>query len=191
MCLRRTSQPHIREHRTQVKKVMLSTIILTMPLPICAGCAKSRFLCKDCQTRLDTGIVNVLDVEASRVFHELFGIEGNLIKAVDTENQAIILVKSTDVGRVIGKGGANIKTLSERLKRHVKIVGDGSFKEMAEALLAPARVRGINEVFQPDGGKTIRVRIDSSDRDRLRMGLDDMRKLMSAATKERVELAFD
>ena len=162
-----------------------------MALPICGTCAKGKVLCPSCEAKLAKRLISEFDVEVARVLYELFGDESDFTHAIDTESHIVIITKPQDVGKVIGKGGSNIRILSERLGKQVKIVGHDSFTEMVAAFVAPARVRGINTVYRPDGVKSFRIRIEREDKKRLRMGLEDMRKLISAVTDREVELAFD
>jgi transcription antitermination factor NusA-like protein len=133
----------------------------------------------------------VFDVEASRVFFELFGARLDLFHAVATEGKAIIIVNSQDIGEVIGPQGRNLKLLSERLGMAVRVLGREGFQEMVCALVAPARISGINEVLSADGKTSYRVRIERQDMARLRMTLTDLQNVVSAASDRRVELLLD
>jgi len=160
-----------------------------MALPICDRCAKSSVLCGSCESKLAAGRINVFDVEASRALTGILGDEADFTHAIDTEDQVIIVAK--DVGRIIGKGGANIRALSERLGKKVKVIGQDSLKEMAQALIAPARIVGINTLLRPGGGRGYRIRVEKEDKSRLRMGVEDIRRLINAASDCEVEIRLD
>lgn len=155
------------------------------------SCAKGMVLCPSCEKNLSLGKINEYDVEVSRVLYGIFREEADFIHAIDTENHLVIVVKAEDVGEVIGKGGANLRILTERLGRTVKVIGRDSFKETVTALIAPARVTGVNEVLKPGGGKAVRVRINREDQNRLRMSLPDLQKLVSAVTDQEVQLSWE
>ena len=160
-----------------------------MALPICDRCARTTVLCASCESKLAAGKINVFDIEASRALAGILGDEADFTHAIDTEYQVIVVAK--DVGRIIGKGGANIRALSERLGKKVKVIGQDSLKEMAQALIAPARIVGINLVLRPGGGKAYRIRVEKADKNRLRMGIEDIRKLMNATSDCEVEIEYD
>jgi transcription antitermination factor NusA-like protein len=160
------------------------------PLPICASCADSKFLCKDCEKLYSDSRISVYDVEVSRILRRLLGDEASFIHAVETAEHIVVIADPDQVGSIIGKGGHNLNAISETLGRPVKVVGKDSFNDMVAALVAPARVRGINPVLAPGGAKKIRVKIEGQDRGRLRMSVSDMQKLVCAVTDEQVELAF-
>ena len=162
-----------------------------MSLPVCTVCAKSGVLCPSCEAKLGEGRINEFDVEVSRILYELLGEEANFTRAIDTENYVVILTGSGDVGGLIGKGGGNIKEISKRLGKQVRVVGEGDFNEMVKAFIAPARVNGINTVYRPDGTMATRIRVDARGRGRLRVSPEDLRRLVSGMTDRHVELAFD
>jgi transcription antitermination factor NusA-like protein len=149
------------------------------------------FLCTACEAKLEVGQINVYDIEVSRVLYELFGDEASFHRAIDTEDYVILLTESRDVGKIIGKSGANIKLLSKRLGKKVRVVGEDDFEEMVKAFIAPARVRGINTVYLENGVQAVRVRVDERDRDKLRIGLADLKRLVAGITDTQVELTFD
>ena len=162
-----------------------------MVLPVCWFCAKGRYLCVDCEKKLGDGRINVYDVEAARALHELLGGEASFHRAIDTEDCVIVLTDSADVGKIIGKGGANIKLLSQRLGRRVRVVGVDDFEEMVRAFIAPARIKGINTVYLSNGVQAVRVRVDKRDKDKLRIALPDLKRLVAGITDTQVELTFD
>ncbi|MFH0862806.1 MAG: KH domain-containing protein [Candidatus Altiarchaeota archaeon] len=159
-----------------------------MALPICLKCARSNILCAACESKLASGAINVYDVETSRALAEMLADEADFAHAIDTEDQVMIVAK--DVGKVIGKGGANIRALSERIGKKVKVIGQDSLIEMATAIIAPARISGINTLLRPGGAKAYRIRVEIADRGRLRMGVEDIRRLINAASDCEVEIEF-
>jgi len=162
-----------------------------MPLPVCQTCAVRGVLCLACESKLASGAITEYDVEAARTLYGLIGAEADFLRAIDTESQVIIVAAAESIGNVIGKGGANLKALESRLGKHVKVVGRDDYHNMASALIAPARINGMNEVLRPGGGRGLRIRVDRSDRDRLRMPAEDLTRLIAAASECSVELVFD
>jgi transcription antitermination factor NusA-like protein len=162
-----------------------------MALPVCKICAKNRVLCAACEGKLSEGRINEFDVEVSRILYELFGDETNFTRAVNTENYVVILTAADEVGRIIGKGGRNIRVISERLGKQVRVVGEGDFEEMVRAFVAPARVRSINTLYRPDGSTAVRIRVDKTDKNKLRISSGDLMKVISGITDKDIELTFD
>ncbi|MBD3387554.1 MAG: transcription elongation factor NusA [Candidatus Altiarchaeales archaeon] len=162
-----------------------------MALPVCTDCAKRRLLCASCESKLSSGLINEYDVEASRALYGLLGDGADFRRAIPTEDFVAVIAKADDVGSVIGRGGDNIRVLSERLGRPVRVVGEDDFEEMVRALIAPARIKGVNEVFKPGGGRKIRVRVNAEDRKKLRMGVEDLRNLLSSLADAELDLTFD
>jgi len=162
-----------------------------MTLPICEICAKTGVLCPACEAKLEAGKITEVDVELSKQLFELSQGEIGFERAIETKNNVIILAKKEDVGRIIGKGGDNIRKLSQQLGRQVKVVGTGNIEDTIYDLIAPARVAGINTVYKPDGSTGQRVRIDPNDKEKLRIDLKDMERLVSSIARNPVEITFE
>ena len=58
-------------------------------------------------------------------------------------------------------------------------------------VIAPAKVKEINRVYQPDGSETQRVKISIQDQEKLRMKPEEIKKIITALTNSNVELVFD
>lgn len=162
-----------------------------MSLPICDICAKTGVLCSACETKLNENKISGVDIELSRLIYPIseggFGFE----KAIDTKDFIIVLTKKEDIGKIIGRNGANIKTLSSALGKPLRVVGVGELKDMIRDFVAPAKIHGINTVYRPDGSVIQRVRIDKRDRMKLRMDVKDVEKLTSSLTENKVEILFE
>jgi len=160
-----------------------------MGLPICKICAESRLLCPNCESRLAAGEISELDVELSRVLVE-FGGEIGFIKTIDDGENVIILSERDDLGKLIGRAGANIQKISRRLKRKVRVVGAGEVEEMIHDIAAPAKVSGVGVAYKPDGGKITRVKISSREKEKLRLKPEAIEKLLSSLSGNPVEIQF-
>lgn len=162
-----------------------------MPPIICDICAKSGVLCSACERKLQERKITKLDVELSHLIHKLTRGEAYLEGAIELDDTIIILAKKEDIGKVIGKKGSHIKDLSKKFKKQVRVVGKGDAREAICDFIAPARVKEINRVYQPDGSVTQRVKIDIQDRDKLRMSPEDIKKIITSLTNSSVELVFE
>lgn len=162
-----------------------------MTLPICDICAKTGVLCTACESKLKKKEINALDIEISKILHKIGGGEIGFERAIEIKDTVVILSKKEDIGKIIGKNGVNIRTLSNKLKKQVRVVGTGSLKDTIYDFVSPARVIRINTVYKPDGSTTERVRIDAKDKSKLRMDVGDMEKLMSSVTESNIEITFE
>jgi len=161
-----------------------------MVLPICEICAKTGVLCSACESKLQNEKISEIDVELSKILYEL-GQDLGFDHAIDTENFIIVLTGKDQIGRFIGKSGDNIRLLSNRLGKQLRVIGRGSLEETIYDFVAPARILGINTVYRSDGSTIKRVRIRGKDKKKLRMSLDEIEKLIKSLTDDAIEILFD
>jgi transcription antitermination factor NusA-like protein len=162
-----------------------------MSLPICDVCAKTGILCNVCEKKLSDGVVSPLDVELSKILYELGGGEIEFTKAIETSDHVIILAPKESLGKIIGRSGATIRVISRKIGKQVRVVGSGELKEMIYDLTSPAKVLGVNKVFKPDGSVSQRIRISKKDKSKLRLNPEDIEKLTSSLSKDKVEIVFE
>jgi len=161
-----------------------------MHLPICEVCAKTGLLCSSCEGRLSDGRITELDVELSRALFELGGDVG-FERAVDTEDSVVVLTREEYLGRIIGRGGENIKKLSDKLGKQIKVVGTGELRDMVYDLVSPAQVLGVSRVYKPDGSHMQRIRVCKKDAEKLRMKIEDIQRIVASLTDEEVEITLE
>jgi len=164
-----------------------------LKLPICLVCLKSGILCQSCQSKLDRGEIDELDIEIGRIFLEMeskFSMIKNatFYKAIDTGKDIIILVKSDK--RILRPVWNRIsKLMSEKLKKQVRIVEKtSSIRRLAEQVLSPAKVKGVNIIWLPDGSRENYIRISKQDVNRLRISKEIAEKLISRFMKEIIRI---
>lgn len=162
-----------------------------MNLPICDVCVKTGLLCGACEKKLDSGSISELDVELSKILYELDHTDVGFARAIDTKNSIIILTDRDSIGKLIGRDGANIKAISKRLGKPVRVISTGSFNEMVYDLVAPAKVNGISKVHRPDGSTIKRIRIKKNDVQKLRMAPDDLQRVISSLSEKPSEIIFE
>lgn len=161
-----------------------------MPYPVCGKCVSWKFLCVECEKKYADGILNIHEVEVSRLLYSLAGDALSLKHVVSTKDEVVLVVAAEDVGKAIGASGRNIRKLSAVFQKPVKVVGDGDLKDVCEAIIAPAPVKSINKAFGQNG-ETVKVHIAKEDISRLRHTPDDIQKLLSSITDKPSELVFD
>lgn len=164
-----------------------------MKLPICLVCIKSGILCPSCQEKLDRGEITPLDIEVGKHLLELENKypvlkDATFFKAVDTEKMLIVLVKSD--GRSLRPLWNRIsKVMSNKIGKPVRIIEKtASIRQIAEQVLAPARVLGVNIVWLPDGSRENYIRVPRSDLRRLSIRKEQAEKVISEFTKETVRI---
>jgi transcription antitermination factor NusA-like protein len=162
-----------------------------MSNPICEVCAKTGVLCGVCEKKLQENRISSLDVELSQMLYKLTGGEVRLEGAIDVGGVVIILVKKEDIGKVIGKNGVNIRKLSQKINKEVRVVGAGDMREAIHDFIAPAKVMGVNRVYLPGSSELQRIKIDAKDKDKLRMKTEDIQKILETLAGTPVELVFE
>ncbi|MFH0861226.1 MAG: KH domain-containing protein [Candidatus Altiarchaeota archaeon] len=162
-----------------------------MSLPICEVCAKTGLLCRMCEKNLQEGKISEIDVELSKILFEMDFEDIGFERSIETESSIIVLVSNEKVGKLIGRDGTNIKNISKRLGKPVRIIGTGNFDEMVVSLAAPAKVVEINRVLRSDGTTLRRIRLREADKSRLRMGYDDLKRVITSLSEHPVDIVFN
>lgn len=77
-----------------------------------------------------------------------------------SEDGIAFIVKPGDVGKVIGKGGSNIKKLRELLGKTVDVVEDNeTVQGFVRNLFTPASITDVT-LHEIDGKKSVQVKVD-------------------------------
>jgi len=165
-----------------------------MKTPICDICLKSGILCSGCREKLSSGLITDLDVLVSKQLFLLSG-EYNIprtitfFKAFEEGGAVIVVVNAEDVGSIIGKGGKIIKQLQRNIGQKVRVVAHTTdSKKIAEDLLYPARVTGVNRLYLPSGEIRKKLRIHMRDKKKLPMDLKSVETIIQKMTNESVEI---
>jgi len=137
-------------------------------LKICKICAKSDMLCSVCNKNVVSGEISENDVKISRFLFAAVP-DMDFIKSFEAGNRVFIIVAESDVGKIIGRAGKNVKKLAEILGKDVKVLQKDDDKTMIEkALNTP--VIGINKVYGEN--EFYRIRIDKKSKRRLKPGFE-------------------
>ena len=98
------------------------------------------------------------------ILEELTGALGIRCIIDDENNRLIFLVKETDVGKAIGKGGKNVKLMRVRLKKNIEIGPYGDdLESMVRNLFPSVKILGI-DVSERNGEKQVTVRVAEEDK---------------------------
>ncbi len=168
-----------------------------MKTPICEVCLKSGILCPGCQQKLDKGEVTELDVKIARALHKS-STRNKEIKDITFERSiianslAILIVEKRDVSVLMGKGGKVLKSISNQIKMNVRVLGDLTDpRVVADDLIRPARLLGVNTVFAIDGTSRYKIRIAQEDAQKMPMELGDLQNLINNLTGQEISVVFE
>ena len=167
-----------------------------MEAPICEVCLKSDILCAGCEAKLREGKISELDVELSKTLYTLSKKfkalrDVTFIRAVEMENQIIIIVKKGDAGKVIGKGGVIVKELTRKFNKRFKVVEyKEPLREFIQDIISPVSLLGINIIYTPNGEK-YRIRISKRDASKFSVSVDEIKALVENLTSFPAEVVFE
>ncbi|MCE4618510.1 MAG: NusA-like transcription termination signal-binding factor [Desulfurococcales archaeon] len=100
------------------------------------------------------------------ILEELTGALGIRCIVDEDNNKLIFLVKDTDVGKAIGRGGKNVKLLRALLKKNIEIVPYGEdLDTMVKNLFPSVKILGI-DVNERNGEKQVIVKVAEEDKGR-------------------------
>ena len=162
-----------------------------MEIPICTICAKTGILCSACESRLAKGLISEMDVELSKILYEVGLEDAGFERAIETGDYIIILTKKENIGKIIGKGGDNIRMLSKRLGKKIRAIGTENLQTTIYDFIAPAQITSMNKAYLPDGSMVRRIKINAADRKKLRMDLKEIERLLSSLSPDKIEMSFD
>ena len=128
-----------------------------------AFCVKSGILCRKCQEKIEKGQITDLDLKIIRLLTELERENPALQdvtyhKAVEAENNAVILVDRRDMGKILSGGAKTVHAISDSLGKKVKILSyGGDDRQFLEDLLSPVSILTLNTIWIPDGSTETKV----------------------------------
>jgi transcription antitermination factor NusA-like protein len=165
--------------------------------PICEICLKTGILCSNCENRLERGEITKLDVEVAKLLYQLGtrfkGLKDvDFKKAIEIEDMVILLIRKGGAGTLIGKGGKIVKSISKKLDKRVRIIEDSkSNRGIAQDLLSPVRVLGINILFLPDGREKFKIVVPKRDASRLPSTVTALQNILKYLTGKEMIISFE
>lgn len=95
-----------------------------------------------------------------------------------------------NIGSLIGKNGIIISSISKELKKKIRVVEHSkNNKKIIDDIIGNARLMGVNEIFKPEG-KTIRIIINSQDKEKLVTSPQNLQKAIEQLTNAKTEILF-
>lgn len=162
-------------------------------IPFCEFCVKTRVLCQKCQSLIDSGRYQWLDVEVSdallKVEKKINLTDVEYVKSYEVDDMVIILMRNTK--RIPRSAFIQLeKELTSLLRRSVKVVEYGGINEVIAQLVSPAKLLTISTSWLPDGTTETVVKIPSREVRRLPIKPERLQAIISriSGTNVKVEL---
>jgi len=163
-------------------------------LPLCLICIKSGILCKSCQSKLDSGEIDHLDIKISKIFLELENKfpelkSSTFYKAIDVNDTVMILVSGKVSKSTWNKVALKIK---DKINKNIRIIEkSASIRHLAEQILSPIRVKSVNTIWLPDGSCEIYIKLSKSELSKLRISKEVVENVLSKFTKEVIRIVLE
>ena len=163
-----------------------------MVLPVCDVCLKSGMLCQGCENKLKSGEISQLDLDVAKLLFKIGNGKIGFIKTIEIGEVVIIVTDKHQVGKLIGKGGKIVRAISKEVGKKVRVVGENSdLRSVARDILAPARISGINIVYETDGQQKYKIRVLREDSRRIPTRLEVLNKIIKQLTNKETMIVLD
>jgi transcription antitermination factor NusA-like protein len=153
-------------------------------------------LCPGCQEKVNKGEITELEAEISLRLYNLLDKykmpqELTFHKAIETDDTVILVVGENQIGTIIGKGGKIVKSLQKELNKKIRVIENtDDIKKIAQDLIHPARIMGINILYLPDGGTKKKLRIPVEDEKKLPIDTSIVEDIILRMTGESVNVVI-
>jgi transcription antitermination factor NusA-like protein len=154
-------------------------------------------LCPGCQEKVNKGEITELEAEISLRLYNLLDKykmpqELTFHKAIETDDTVILVVGENQIGTIIGKGGKIVKSLQKELNKKIRVIENtDDIKKIAQDLIHPARIMGINILYLPDGGTKKKLRIPVEDEKKLPIDTSIVEDIILRMTGESVNVVIE
>ncbi|RZN46189.1 transcription elongation factor NusA [archaeon] len=168
-----------------------------MKSPICDICLKSGILCPGCQEKVIKGEISELEVEISLKLYNLLQKykmpqELTFHKAIETDDTVVLVVGENQIGTIVGKGGKVVKSLQKDLEKKIRVIENtDDIKKIAQDLIHPARIAGINILYLPGGGTKKKLRIPVEDEKKLPIDTSIVEDIILRMAGESVDVVIE
>ena len=163
-----------------------------MVLPICDVCLKSGMLCQGCENKLKSGEISQMDLDIAKILYKVGDGKIGFKKTIEIGDVVIIITQKDQVGKIIGKGGKIVREISKTVGKKIRVVGENSdLKTVAQDILAPARISGINIVYGMDQKQKYKIRVRKEDSRRLPAKIEVLNDIIKELTREETLVVID
>jgi hypothetical protein len=156
---------------------------------------KSGVLCPNCRRKVESGLYDPFEVDLMRILLDLeekgesWLKNSEYVKAYMFDGFLVILI------RVRNTYGFNLNRTAKEIgkqigAKYVKIIDyrGRDLRYLAQQLLAPAKVYGVNIVYLPDGSTMYTIRVSRRDLHRLQVDKELLEKALSKIYGEKVAI---
>jgi len=143
--------------------------------------------------------INDLDIELARALHKIWEKEKTTStypqeetgfeKAIDA-GDLVLVITHHNIGTLIGKGGRIVRQMTKHLGKKVRIINSKDTKTAIQDLVAPARLKGLNVVYTPEG-EMLKAKIRKTDQDKLIAELPILQKAAEKISSQKIELELE
>ncbi|MHA1712814.1 MAG: hypothetical protein ACTSW4_02040 [Candidatus Ranarchaeia archaeon] len=166
-------------------------------LPVCLTCLRSGVYCQQCQKKIDEGLVTKLDIEVSKALVKLENSIALLksvtfLGAFQVGDILLLQISKKSLNRISNQKQKIIDSLEHQLNKKIRILQKTNKpKQLAEELLYPARVIGVNKIWLPDGTSETIIRIQTQDREKLPADSRQLQTTMQDLLGDYVRITFE
>ncbi|MCF2143636.1 MAG: hypothetical protein K9W42_08050 [Candidatus Heimdallarchaeota archaeon] len=176
-----------------------------MKTAICAFCAQTGMLCKDCQTKLNSGEITETDVTIAKIaveFEKEFpnASKVTILKTIERPSFVLILLTPGSI-RFLTGGRADFDVRVERaLHKKVKLMEKSkNLRKVVDNIFAPALISGINTIFvpvrspkpgQPSVEEETIIILPEAEREKLPASIDELVALVKLISGEDIRVEF-
>ncbi len=168
-----------------------------MQTPLCSICLENDdILCNGCRSKVDDGELTEVDVELSRLLHDLSDRIGTLEdvtvkETIEMSNAILVLTAEGDGPKVVGRNGRVVKKIADMFDKSIRVVEDtGEVEEVVDKLLSPVEYKEIRTVYKPDGEER-KVAVDEDYEPRVPFTAEEFRDIVEQLTGEKIVLSYE
>ncbi len=165
-------------------------------LPACETCIKTGFLCVRCQEKFDEGEITPFELDLAKDFIELeengkfpYLSEISFYKAIDYQDVVILIVGKGDKIKITQKLLNWIKDVYE-IDQLILIEKTNQPRPVVEALIAPARIISLNEIFLATGDLEYKAVINKQDKNRILFTKTELEELVEEISGQKIRIEF-
>ena len=176
-----------------------------MKTAICAFCAQTGMLCKDCQTKLADGDITDTDIKIAKTAVDYEKNHPNaakvtILKTIERPEFVLMLVSPGSKRFLVGGTQDFDKRLERVLNRPIKIMEKSKNKRATiDDIFSPALISGINTIFvptrspkpgQPSVEEETIVVFSPDEKEKLPGTVKDLIDLVKLVTGEEIRVEF-
>ena len=167
-----------------------------MRLPICSFDAKNAILCPQCESKLDSGKITQIDVDASIKLAQLGKTNNQIDKFTLTSckqinNNYILYLDKNDI-RIIRQSRILYRLIQDNFNDKIWLVeSDDKYKNFIEDLFFPTKILSINDVWTLKGIKKFKVIVSGRWTTRFPINIDTVKIIVKKIYDMNIEIEFE